>query len=411
MTTLEDRVRDALQADAETVRPDTIPGVPARPTRSTSGLAGLPRVRILIPLAAAAAVAAIVTAVAVIAPHSRLPGSGSNAPLPLPVLGAGGRSASPGVPASLPPPGAPPYYVTLEPANPTTGYPSSVVVRRSTTGGNVFLRLPPRGTSFGALAVKAGNQTFVTAVTLSGKTCPARSELYQFEFGDQGELGSLTPLNIEIPGSFNRIGTLAITPDGHTIAYDTWLCGQDRSEVGVIDLVSGHVRVWEVPGTSSVQSLSLSGDGSLLAYDSLPGGAAILRTNAPSGPLFQRSKVVSRGALWARLASDGTTLYACSVARSPGTPKSPVKVGSLTYYAQSLSGRGRRVIASWNNLPYPQCWASLEPAGHYLLVQYPVAVQGASDWVQPAVLDINTGQLTRIRTVGTSYYGPLDVAW
>jgi hypothetical protein len=302
------------------------------------------------------------------------------------------------VPASAPSPGVPRYYVTAEP-DPS----NDLAVAATATGKTVYTISPPAGTFFGSVAATAGNRTFLAAATSNSSSCPAQTLLYQFQLNDQGQPGPLTPLNITIPGNFSETGDLAITPDGDTIAYATWLC--DRTEVGVIDLASGHVGAWEATSFVSPASLSLSGDGSLLGYEMLSARVAeVLRTNAPSGSLSAHSEVVSRGAAWAALSQDGTTLYACSVPSSRSA-----SAGSVTYYARSLAGNGQHVIASWNNLPSPQCWASLEPAGDYLLVQYPVAAKDASGWVQPAVLDIDTGQLTRI--AAPSFYGPLDLAW
>jgi RNA polymerase sigma factor (sigma-70 family) len=69
----------------------------------------------------------------------------------------------------------------------------------------------------------------------------------------------------------------------------------------------------------------------------------------------------------------------------------------------------RRVQHEPPGLPYPQCWASLNPSGQYLLVQYSVSVPNASDWVRPAILDLRSGRLTQI--AAPAYYRPLDVAW
>lgn len=432
MSALEDRVRDALRADAATVRPGSLPGVPGRPKRPAAGRPGSRRTRLLMPLAAAAAVIAIVTGVAVIVPHSGTPGFGvsgvsqpashlpspcpsgiplacpglssppvNNAPLPMPVLGGRGRTASRGVPASEPSPGIPQYYVTVHQLSGA----NSLVVRATATGAVVGTIDPPRGASFDAIAATAGNRTFITAV-VAGTGCTG-SQLYQFQLNGQGVPGPLTPLNIAIPGASDQYGTLAITADGTKIAYDTSLCGMNQGEyeIGVIDLATGHIQTWGVNDSDQFTGgLSLSASGNLLAYEKLWDVVEILRTNEPSGSLFQRSQVVSPGAGWGALADDGATLYTCSVAAN-----SRDTTGSVTYDAQSLSGSGERVIARWNHLPYPQCWASLEPSGHYLLVQYPVPEKNASSWVQPAVLDTETGQLTRI--AAPPYYGPADVAW
>lgn len=449
MTRLEDQVRDALQADAETVRPETIPGVPMRPARRAAGRRRSRRTRILIPLAAAAGVIAVVAGVSLAVPLVSRPGQPAGAPapnptlvpspgkaipfptgglpssypvvpLPQPVLGHDGQPASKGVPSSAPSPGVPNYYVTVnEPAS-----VNSLVVRSTASGAVVGTIDPPRGTDFGAVAATSGDRTFITAVSAASNGCAAQTQLYQFQLNEHGVPGPLTPLNIAVPGSNVQYGTLAITPDGHEIAYDTWLCGsnQEAFEVGVISLATGQVRTWEDPDPNQfTMGLSLTPQGTTLVYETqgLPNGDALaIATKAPFGSLPKESVLISRNTSWATLGNNGATLYSCSVVTNASE-----SVGSVTYYAQSLegtlgqalpagqssAGSGRQVIASWNDLPYPQCWASLQPAGDYLLVQYPVAVKNGGDWVQPALLNLATGQLRLI--AAPPFYGPADVAW
>jgi hypothetical protein len=444
MNRLEDRLRDAFRADADTVRPEAIPGVPVRPARRAPAWRRSRRARILIPLAAAAAVIAVVVSVGLIAPASKGPSPASTVRgLPLPVLGRGGHPASQGVPASASSPGVPQYYITYTvnsliqtqynagaPTAPTTPFePNTLDVRATATGKVTGVIEPPQGTDFGPIAATAGDRTFITELTAfppPGNGCATTSQLYQFQLNARGVPGPLTPLNITVPGLNSQAGTLAITPDGSTIAYDSGLSCQNGFEVGVINLATGHVGTWDVPEayhvvrldgrsidadvTPDTMGLSLSPDGSQLVYETQDGRAYVLQTNAPPGSLIARSQMVSGTADWAAIGDDGTELYTCSATLN-GVPKPlVVPYGSLTYYAQSLAGGPKRIIADWHNLQTPECWVSPDPSGSYLLVQYPVlAPSCCSDYVQPAVLNLSTGRLRLI--AAPSYWTVMDMAW
>ena len=423
MSNLEDRLRDAFRADAETVRPQTIPDPPARPVRPARRApkrAGSPLARAVAPLAAAAAVAAVAVGTWLAAPllpgHGH-PGPGASAsspsrprgltghpvspevtggPVPSPVLGP---AASRGVLTSPPASGTPRFYVTVSIA---PGGADSLVVRDTATGKIVSRLDPPSGAVFKTVAAPAGDRTFVTPVA-SSSGCT--SQLYQFQLNSQGQPGPLVPLHITVPGNYSESGDLAITPDGRTIAYATYLCGRGVGEVGVIKLATSHLTVWTTSGPLLPAYLSLSADGSLLAYDTLP-GTRILNTSAPAGPLLERSQIVSRTANWAALAGNGASLYVCTISPSGQAASSP---GTLTYGTDSIATGHQQIIARWPGLPYPQCSAILDPSGQYLLVQYPVSVPNASDWVRPAILNLRSGRLTQI--AAPAYYGPLDIAW
>ena len=281
-----------------------------------------------------------------------------------------------------------------------------LTVRDTSTGSLVGrVSAPPGSSGFGTVAATAGDRTFVAAA-LSSQAGTCTSQLYQFQLNSHGLRGPLTPLNITIPGNFAEINTLAITPNGRTIAYDTFLCGTSEGEIGVISLATRQTRIWTTYGDNFTWALSLSADGRQLAFGAESGGAWVLSTSAPAGPVSQRDRIVSRTAGWAALAGDGDTLYSCAV--SPHNVPGPRR-GTVTYYANSLASGRQQVIASWHGLPYPQCWASLDPSGGYLLVQYPVSVPKASDWVRLVILDIRSAQITGVPA--PAFYGPLDVAW
>lgn len=423
MNNLEDRLRDAFRADAETVRPQTIPDPPERPVRPVRRApkrAGSPLARAAAPLAAAAAVAAVAVGVGLAAPllpgHGQ-PGPGASASSPPPLRGITGHPVSPevtggpvpspvlglaasrGVLTSPPASGTPRFYVTVSIA---PGGADSLVVRDTATGKIVSRLDPPSGTVFKTVAAPAGDRTFVTPVA-SSSGCT--SQLYQFQLDSQGQPGPLVPLHITVPGNYSESGDLAVTPDGRTIAYATYLCGRGVGEVGVIKLATRHLTVWTTSGLLPPAYLSLSADGTLLAYDTLP-GARILNTSAPAGPLLERSHIVSRTANWAALAGNGTSLYLCTISPSG---QASARHGTLTYSTDSIATGHQQVIARWPGLPYPQCSASLDPSGQYLMVQYPVSVPNATGWVRPAILNLRSGRLTPISA--PAYYGPLDIAW
>ncbi len=422
MSTLEDRLRDAFRADAETVRPEAIPGPPAPPARPPRRWSGSRRARIVIPLAAAAAVIAIVIGVSVTTSlfggrtHSSVPGlfpplptvgSQPPGPVPVPTLGA---QASRGVPASVPAPGLPRFYVAVYVAAGPPEGTNYIVVRHSATGKVAGRMNPPAGYFFAGIAAPAGDRTFVTAVE-SNAGCSSR--LYWFRLNDQGQPGPLVPLHITVPGTYSETGDLAITSDGRTIAYATYLC-DGEGEVGVIHLATRQVRVWSWTGFSTPMSLSLSADGRLLGYTMFPGrarasgGAMILPTSARAGSLAKHSRVVFHTALWSALSGDGTSLYYCAVSPYRGGPLP--NVGTLTYGTLSLAGGGQHVIASWPDVSGPQCYASLDPAENYLLVQFPTSVPNSSGgWARTAVLGLRTGRLTGINA--PPFYGPFDIAW
>jgi hypothetical protein len=446
MSTLEDRLRDAFRADADMVRPEDIPQAPPpRRARPASGRPGSLRARLVIPLAAAAAVIALVTGLSLAAPQrsGSLPGPGSSGqpsvpapspspsagPLPEPTLAA---NASQGVPASAPAPGVPRSYVTVYVA---ASDEADYIVVRDTATGKVTGRInPPDSTVFAGLAATAGDRTFITAIETGAPCSPV--QLYQFQLNQRGVPGPLEPLQIALPGGVPQgQGDLAITPDGRTIAYESGVCGAtlDEDEVGVINLATRQARVWAVPlalansGEWPSMDLSLSADGGLLSYATFD-GTGVLRTSAPAGSLLARSRLVSRNVFWAAVAGDGDALYGCAVSpiRSGGWPTP--SVGTLSYIRISLTGGGNQVITSQPGMTSPQCSASLDPAGNYLLVQFPTTAYRADDWARFAILNLRTGTVTNINAPALDdwsrpaigevrplniplFYGSFDIAW
>jgi hypothetical protein len=443
MSTLEDRLRDAFRADADLVRPESIPAAPPlRPARPAPGWPGLRRTRVLIPLAAAAAVIAIVAGLSLSAPQrgGSRPAAGASStpsvpeptpspppgPLPKPTLAA---NASQGVPASTPAPGVPRFYVTVY--LPTTGAGDYIVVRDTATGQVTGRINAPGSAVFAGLAATGGDRTFITTIQ-AGSGCSV--QLYQFQLNQRGAPGPLEPLHITLPSGPHSDSDLAIAPDGRTIAYESGVCNTapDENEVGVINLATRQARVWAVPLTHvggivvwPNMDVSLSAHGGFLGYATTFHGAGVLPTSAPAGSLFARSRAVPGTVIWAAIAGDGHSLYGCSVpAYRRGRPIP--YVGTVSYSRISLTGGGNQVIASWPDVTGPQCFASLDPAGNYLLVQFPTVAHGVDRtsgvaqenprngqpvniWSRAVILNLSTGQLTNIDA--PAYFGPFDIAW
>ena len=317
MNTIEDRLRDAYRAAAQTVRPESIRGAPGQPPRAArpgprpASSARSRRNRIMVPLAAAAAVALIAVAATVVLPGTR---TGQ---------GPGGAAAS----------GALPRFFL---ASPQTQTGEHTAVFSATTGRELALLTPPRpGWAISAAAATGNDRTFVLAAA-SGSGC-GTTTLYRLRLTARGRPSSLAPLTApRIKGS---VTALAASADGRTIAYATEFCGATSDSPGAIGVVhagTGQTRQWTWrpdPG-QTIDSVTITANGRLIEYAASPtkitsSGSAqslpvrtlrLLPADAPPGRAAQRSRAVvtmSRAApaeLFnsAAIAPDGRTLYFCT---------------------------------------------------------------------------------------------------
>jgi hypothetical protein len=389
MSTVEDRVRDAFQADARTVRPETVPALrlPDHPRRVRRPAAAPGRwqsrpVRWLVPLSAAAAVALLAAGASVLSP-----GAPHRARL------AHSPAAAHPAPVALPP-GVPRYFIREY--SPRANVDEEQV-HATATGRVVSTVRPPRGWSLGPIAGTADPQVFLTAIEPSPGPC--RTQLYRFRLSGRGQPGRLTSLHITVPGALAGEEPLAVTPDGRTAAYVASNCDGGPERVAVVNLVTRQARVWTRPDIGlGVAMVALSADGKRLSFSYDPGtqdGAprfAVLDTSSPAGPLMRYSHTVPGSPPdWALLAGGGTSLYAC--ATSGDELSGPA---SITYSRISADTGQSQVIAQWPDLPQPFCEAALDPAGRYALIAYPAIVPGRGQQATPAILDLTSGALIHI---------------
>jgi hypothetical protein len=395
VSTVEDRIREALRADAETVRPEAIrqlhdprPRAAASPRRPRSRLT-----RRLIPLAAPAAVVGIAVAGA--------------------LLGSGTADH-------------PPFLVGVGSGSEITGLPSRDLGVYSAATGRLVARLAPRreGYVFRATAATADSRTFIVAAMTENRAC--NSYLYRLRLSTSGQVAGLTALTVpEVSGS---VWNLSASANGSIVAYTAEPCrgNTSRASVGVLNLATGKARTWPVvPSDQSnpITSISLSGSGGRLAFidHSFRKGASVrvLATDAAPGPVDQRSRAVLSPAARAAVAADG------------GVSLSPSGTELLTCFGDPPNSYNYRIVvfgvAAGDPLEEFQvryhsdiapCGVSLDPAGRWLLVTgiFPL-LHGRPSPVFPrgrpyagARFDLATGHATLFGNWPGGMH-PLSISW
>jgi hypothetical protein len=419
VNTLENRLRDAYRAGAETVRPETVlrhcaGAVPGADLGSRQPGPGgsigrrRPGNRLLIPLAAAVAVAAVATTVAVLLPRAA---SG---------LGAGTGTS----PALLTTPG---FFVSMN-GPPLAGASLSVV--NATTGRQgASISLPFPASELTEVATGDG-RTFVVAA-VSPQSCS--TSLYRFSLAADGTPSTLTEFTT-IAGRVDGPWGMAVSANGQ-IAYVTAACpgGQaqqpsplDRRHgyLSVLNTVTGQTRQWtyqfqlfttnpkgKVSFTITQENLSISADGSVISF-----GDRVLDTSAAPGPLDARSRVVVQPGefgqsvippLGLTVAPDGKAVYFATFQGA----HNPAQVSWQLRVVDLATGQTRLVRSFPGTSGGPDAGA-FDPTGRYLVVE-PVRPTAAPATL--AVLDLATGQLTQLNAanwvVDPSGTGTTEIAW
>jgi hypothetical protein len=310
MNLIEDRIRAAARAAAETVAPDSVPPLelPAAGTRrfgrrrrgvrsaDATWSTWAPR---LAPLAAALAVIAlVVTLVNVRHAENRPSAIGSSLVAP------------PGVPAGPPVSSyvragqVPPYYVTATQADAvvhlTVSGASLATIRPSLPGGKMV-----------AVTAAGDGRTFVL-----GEQGPFRKEVtfYQFRLGSSGRPGALTRLPMSVADG-KTMGDVALSPDGTRLAIAV-APGGGVQQVRLYPVSGGPARTWSATdGTSggpfALGLLSWAASQRTLAFNWGPGqtlSVRLLNLGNAGGSLLAASRPA---VTLANTANMGQTLYQC----------------------------------------------------------------------------------------------------
>jgi hypothetical protein len=367
VNTLEDRLRDAYRAAAETVGPEAAQHAPAPPRRPCrASRAPRPRwIRASVPLAAAAAVAVIAVLAALIPGGTRRSPGGAAPVVPAAardaLLGTGNRSY-------------PPFILGAAGGSPGDGLSRRELGVYSATNGRLLDSLaPPRkGYQFVATAATGDSRAFIVAARIETGAC--NTYLYRLQLGAEGQIAGLTPL--AVPKVSGSGWGLSASANGNTVAYTSWNCrdgSKSASRVGVINVAAKKVRTWPLGrsfDSDPVTTVSLSGNGKELAFvDAAAGKGGDIRamdTNAPSGPIERRSRVVLASSKVAAdagiaLSPSGSELLACV----------PYPLSAANYRIAIYGVPGGRLLGMYQvryHSDFVPCEVSLDPAGRWLLL-------------------------------------------
>jgi len=284
MNTIEDRIRSAAHAAADTVPPDGVPPLRLPPagrrrhwrSSGVGRLSGAGRTgwaRRLTPLAAAVAVVVVVIAVVGIGRAMHSPAGGA-APA---TSGPGPVAAGPPISSYVASGQVPRYYVAVTSRGNSAFNPSYAVVK-ATVSGKTLATIQPsvaRGTILAATAAADG-RTFVLDEQRFGDSQPFDTRtFYEFRLSSSGQPGPLTRLPMTVPNGELLTG-MALSPDGSKLAItvepDNNKKAPNLTTVSVYTLATGAVRTWTGNGTIGIggddaRSLSWTADGRTLAFD------------------------------------------------------------------------------------------------------------------------------------------------
>jgi len=371
MNTIEDRLRAATKAAADTVAPGSAP--PLKLPEEPGGfgwLRGGPRRPAgwpgwLAPAAAAAAVAAVVVASQVIS-------------------GAfdGHQQATTSVtPAEA---GVSSYYVALRFSRGTRccDTPKTwAAVVNTATGAVLATVAPPKPyVTFAGVSGAGDGRTFVVAAQRRTNEPANRFFLLRINpAGRPGDRARLSPL--PIPEDKNQILSFALSPGGRSLAV------ADFAGVQILNVSTGAQRTWHPSlggsylGSATTDALlSWSADGRKLAFaynsDSTVMGAYLLDTTAPGSNLLASSRRLVHAPKpginatpWyqVRLTPDGRMVIAVLAAPNRRDPNGAAQK------LEEFSARTGRLLRVLNYLPVHNytdveqvLWTS--PSGHALLV-------------------------------------------
>jgi hypothetical protein len=366
MNLIEDRIRAAARAAADTVAPDSVPPLelPAARTRRfgrrrrgvrsphATWSTWAPR---LAPLAAALAVIALViTLVNVRHTENRPPATGSSLVAP------------PGVPAGPPVSSyvrsgqVPPYYVTAT--------QTDAVVHLTVSGASVATIRPslPGGTMVAVTAAGDG-RTFVLGE--QGQDRKAVT-FYQFRLGSSGQPGALTRLPMSVADG-KTMGDVALSPDGTRLAIAV-AAGGGVQQVRLYPVSGGPARTWSAKGGTTggrfaIGLLSWAANQRTLAFNWGPGqtrSARLLNLGNAGGSLLAASRPA---VTLANTANMGQTLYQCgSLILVPNGSEFVCASGEITKIAKdgittyttgfpefsAATGHLTRIVGHW----HPNQW-------------------------------------------------------
>jgi hypothetical protein len=424
---IEERLRDAYRAAAQTIPPEAVGGLDERVVRIGRAAEGgrARRVmsgRVLLPVAAAAAVVAASVLVptfesGLLASHgSAAPGSGRGpgAAIPSAIPRHPSRATKGGKPnrTLAVPPGAPAFFFASD------GGPGTTLYVYSTATARVVARITPPhpGDTFDGIAATSDPLRFVVA---TGHDYSCGADLYRLRLTADGQPAGYTPL--PVPRLPEDVISLAATPDAQFLGYAGDECadqGGGQGDIGLVNMGTGAISRWTAPKQEDIGSLSVSDKGTEIAFAVGPtklfeAEAGLIATDATGGTLAQSAQVIVSGTQLrpagtvpdgAALSPDGHAMYVCGGGVGIGnTPPPATPDPLLTFTGGTLTHTAHLSAAGW-------CGLSLDPSGRYLLAQTSGGYNTTSTPILQ-LIDLATGKATTLPVPAASLQDGVQVCW
>jgi hypothetical protein len=290
VNTLEERVRAATRAAADTVAPRGVPPLllpPNDPGRSRGGSrpSASVWVRRLAPLAAAMAVIALAIAMVNLGKpvrYAAAPSSPAPSASGLATASPGPVAAGPSVASYVASGQVPAYYVSIEAHGHPGTHPSYAAVRSTVTGAVLGTIAAAGGGTVVAATAAADDKTFVldeqpwvSSQSYAQQWAEPRT-FVMFRLGASGQPGTLTRLPMSVPAGVVMTG-FALSPDGSQLAIavapNYFKKDRDLQQIRIYSLRTGAVRTWTGGGRGIGQggddafSLSWAADERTLAFN------------------------------------------------------------------------------------------------------------------------------------------------
>jgi hypothetical protein len=409
MNTIEERIRAAARAAADTVPPDGVPPlelpdpvVPMRRRRGWAVLAGRgpaggglaggglagrlagggQRARWVAPVAAAVAVVAVVVAASVIAGRGTAAG---------PAEGQGSTAGSTSVAELVKSGQIPPYYLDVTGTGVDNIVGQAYVVVRATATGKALdtIRPPVPGDGITGVTGAADDQTFIL-----DEQPPAQRDsdigrephtFYEVRLDAAGQPGPVTKLPLSLPRN-RLLDAFALSPDGSKLAmaaqpFTDGGKNPGSATVTVYTLATGQSHSWTGNGWVSFdpESLSWTSDGQTLAFqwndnstDATASGVYVLHLAQGGGNLEADSHEVvpfegngnRLGCIEAgvTITADGSALTCAGVRiinPNVAPDRQQTQAGFLEF--STATGKLLRVLGGWYGSDVPEvgvCWSN-----------------------------------------------------
>ena len=359
MNTIEERIRAAARAAADTVPPGSVPPLelPAEHPREDGW-----RRRWLVPAAAAAAVVIVIAVTAVTvgpATRTRAPAIAPAATAPGPMLP--GPSLASYVSSGM----IPPYFVAVAFTGKAAQSPAVAVVH-DTVSGHALATIRPsiRGGTIVGVSAAGDDRTFVLdeqtwvkpkyPFPTAGYSGP--HSFYLLRLSSAGRVSSLGRLRVTVPAT-QVLSAFALSPDGQRLALAVQpKKGPARTDLKVVTLSTGSTRVWSAAGifrsgAADSRGLSWTADGRELAFEwqannvgMFPGvEARLLSLTSAGGDLLAASRRVI--ATTRQFKPSGSTFQVTDAENEPVvTPDGSAIVTNSVYFQVKTKDSGK----AWN---------------------------------------------------------------